>query len=219
MTPGVIHKTNNSGNLQVIEYRSWINVLIKFISTGYETSARVHNIRTGKVKDKLKPTVLGVGFIGDGKYRPTDGKNMTEEYARWSGMLTRCYSSQYLDRFPSYKGCTVCEEWHNFQNFAKWYNENHPKDGKNYEIDKDLSNFGDSGKIYSPETCLFVTPQVNTEEAHAKSYTLIDPSGKVINIYNMKKFCEENNLNDSHMISLSKGKLKQHKGWTRIVGS
>lgn len=51
--------------------------------------------------------------------------------------------------------------------------------------------------------------------ASAKTYQMIDPQGHMVTIHNMSKFCRENSLVKSHMIAVSKGKLKSHKGWTK----
>ena len=32
-------------------------------------------------------------------------------YSRWASMLERCYSKSLLEKYPSYIGCSVCEEW------------------------------------------------------------------------------------------------------------
>ena len=52
-------------------------------------------------------------------------------------MIIRCYSNNYHQREPSYKECSVCEEWLNFQNFAKWWYINYFEEG---DLDKDLLN-------------------------------------------------------------------------------
>lgn len=78
-------------------------------------------------------------------------------YSRWKDLLKRCYSAASLKKNPSYRGCTVCEEWLLFSNFRKWMI------GQNWEgmqLDKDILFEGN--KIYSPETSVFVTSQVNT---------------------------------------------------------
>ncbi|MNQ56358.1 hypothetical protein D3C85_704790 [compost metagenome] len=49
----------------------------------------------------------------------------------------------------------VCEEWHLFSNFKAWMEQ---QDWEGKELDKDL--IGD-GTLYSPETCLFVDPDLN----------------------------------------------------------
>ena len=55
-----------------------------------------------KVKDKLTPTVLGVGFVGEGRFRITINGKITSEYAVWQNMLARCYSSKYHLKNPTY---------------------------------------------------------------------------------------------------------------------
>ena len=75
-------------------------------------------------------------------------------------MLKRCYSKKCQKKQPAYKGCIVCEEWHNFQNFAKWYEENYyDVDGERMCLDKDI--LVKHNKIYSPDTCIFVPETIN----------------------------------------------------------
>lgn len=210
MVTGAEFDTNNYGRLVVVKYNSKSNVEVEFLSTGFKTSVTAGNVRSGEIRDKLKPNVYGVGFIGDGEFSPKD----KYAYQRWINMLERCYSEECQAKRPTYKGCVVCDEWHNFQNFAKWYEENYPKDGGKYHLDKDLSCYGERGKLYSPETCVFVTAQVNIEEALAKSYRFLNPKGEIVDIYNLRKFCRENNLKQSGMHNVFCGKRKSYKGWT-----
>ena len=76
-------------------------------------------------------------------------------------MLRRCYDEKLKEKYPTYfNKCTVCDEWHNFQNFAKWYNENIYQVGtERMHIDKDIRC--NNNKIYSPETCLIVPQRIN----------------------------------------------------------
>ena len=113
----------------------------------------------------------------------------------------------------TYIGCTVCELWHNFQNFAEWYDENYSAGMEGYHLDKDIKIKGN--KVYSPSTCMFVKPGDNTIQATAKHYRLNSPNGVLHEIYNMRKFCRDHELNRSSMIAVSKGKQKTHKGWTK----
>lgn len=103
--------------------------------------------------------VQGVG-INDANYvvRPTiNGKLVTcPFYGVWKGMLTRCYSSKYHERRPTYLGCSVFQEWLTFSNFRAWM-ETQDYIGK--ELDKDILFKGN--KIYSPQTCVFVPANVN----------------------------------------------------------
>lgn len=115
-------------------------------------------------------TILGVG-INDADYvvkvSPTVGRNadgtrirklewVCPFYAVWMGMLARCYSKKNLKRRPSYKGCSVCEEWLRFSKFKTWMEQ---QDWQGKQLDKDLLVRGN--KIYSPETCVFVSAEVN----------------------------------------------------------
>jgi hypothetical protein len=62
---------------------------------------------------------------------------------------------------PTYKGCTVDESWHNFQNFAAWYDKNfYEIDGERMELEKDILIKGN--KVYSPETCVFAPHSINS---------------------------------------------------------
>lgn len=38
-------------------------------------------------------------------------------WEKWRSMIKRCYSKNYSIRNPTYKGCSVCKEWHLFSNF------------------------------------------------------------------------------------------------------
>ena len=103
--------------------------------------------------------VYGVG-INDAGYAvcpTTNGKQVwCKFYDVWTGMLERCYSHKYQERKPSYRGCTVCDEWLTFSKFREWMIG---QDWDGNQLDKDLLVKGN--KIYSPSTCLFVSRQVN----------------------------------------------------------
>jgi hypothetical protein len=79
---------------------------------------------------------------------------------RWHSMLMRCTSEKLKNRFPSYADCSVCEEWKDFQIFAKWHEENYYKiDNEKMCLDKDILIKGN--KIYSPNTCVFTPQKIN----------------------------------------------------------
>ena len=78
-------------------------------------------------------------------------------YNRWSDMIRRCYSEKYQMHQPTYKECTVCEEWKSFSKFKLWMEQ---QDWQEKELDKDLLCPGN--KVYSPEACVFISSRVNT---------------------------------------------------------
>ena len=77
--------------------------------------------------------VQGVG-VNDAGYRVaikerlpcSNGKRIQKEvwmcpyYSKWKSMLVRCYSTKYHQRRPTYKDCSVCNDWLLFSNFRKW---------------------------------------------------------------------------------------------------
>ncbi|ALY07101.1 hypothetical protein VmeM32_00114 [Vibrio phage vB_VmeM-32] len=107
----------------------------------------------------MSKLVCGVGINNKGKYSATENRKKTKVYQTWQNMLERCYDTKFHEKNPTYIGCVVCDSWHYFQNFAEWYYDNYPTDGEKYQLDKDLKVHG--SKIYSPETCLFVSRTVN----------------------------------------------------------
>ncbi len=82
---------------------------------------------------------------------------MCPHYRIWVSMLNRCYSAKVQERRPNYKGCSVSEEWLAFSNFRAWMVA---QDWEGKQLDKDLLFEGN--KVYSAETCVFVTPLVNS---------------------------------------------------------
>ena len=61
--------------------------------------------------------ICGVG-VNDANYA-TSGKRMCPFYRRWINMLERCYSEKFQEKNPTYRGCSVCEEWLTFSNFKR----------------------------------------------------------------------------------------------------
>lgn len=78
-------------------------------------------------------------------------------YLAWKNMLDRCYSEKFHERQPTYKGCSVSEEWLRFSNFKSWMEA---QDFEGKQLDKDLLFEGN--RVYSDKTCVFVTKVVNT---------------------------------------------------------
>lgn len=86
-------------------------------------------------------------------------------YTTWYNMLQRTVSKKVKEKHPTYKNCTVCDEWIYLSNFKKWFDE-HYVDG--YHIDKDILS-GRIHKHYSPETCCFVPREINALFISAKA--------------------------------------------------
>lgn len=146
--------TNQNGDLIITGFADDGKYAVRFISTGYETTAYIDKIKLGKVKDKLKPRVYGKGYFGDGVYSCLTHPTL---YSRWKKMLARCYSGN----FPNYVGCEVCSQWLNFQTFANdcLSLPGFSNDLTGLDLDKDTLYKGN--KIYSPDTCHFIPHSIN----------------------------------------------------------
>lgn len=57
------------------------------------------------------------------------------------------------------------------------------------------------------------TAQYNKEYSSSKKYTFISPIGEEVQVFNLSRFCKDNNLSNGSMYHLLSGKYKQHKGW------
>ena len=152
---GSTFETLNHGAIVVVKYTNAANVLVEFTETGYKTNTCVTYIKSGKIGDKLKPSVCGVGFIGDGPY---DSKTHKDLYNRWNGMMQRCYAEKF--REGCYSGVTACPDWHNFQNFVEWSIKQIGFDVEGWELDKDIIIRGN--RIYCPNACCFIPKRINS---------------------------------------------------------
>ena len=206
---GEIYETNNFGTLEVIEYVNACKIGVRFLATGFERYTAAKEIRNGRVKDLFMPSVHGVGYMGAGTYSARTKGSITKEYSTWHGMIQRCYCPKSLEVRPTYKGCTVVKEWHNFQVFAAWFTNNYIE---GCDLDKDIKVPGN--KVYGPDTCMFVTHAENTITACAAAVVLYSPEGRRTEVYNLSKFARDNRLSQGALSAVKNGKANQHKGWT-----
>ncbi len=204
---GRVFKNNEGLEYEVLKYIKVSEVCIEFLESGYKRKVSLGHIKDGKIKDRLHKTYYGVGFLGCGKHTKGTSRKATQV---WTNMLQRCYG--HYGNHPTYKGCSVVEEWHNFQNFAKWFEENYIE---GYQLDKDIKVEGN--KVYGPDTCMFVSKKENTEAALCYKSALVSPSGEVVDIYNFRKTANELALDSSSIVKLIKGKLKTHKGYRLFI--
>lgn len=213
MKEGDLYSTSQSGMIKIVKYNSWADVRVRFLDTGYETTTRAGSARRGIVKDKLKKSVYGVGYVGDGRHKTSKNSKDTKQYSAWRHMIGRCYDEATQNKHPTYKGCTVCDEWHNFQLFADWYELTYPKDGLEYAIDKDIMSIN-GVRVYSKSTCCWVTAAKNNEKAQAKNYNFIDNKGNTVSVYNLAKYCTNKNLDYTSMRRVANGERASYKTYS-----
>ena len=96
-------------------------------------------------------------------------------YQSWKSMFCRCYDSNFQKKNPTYKDCTVCDEWLLLSNFKEWFDENYIE---GYALDKDILVKGN--KVYSPDTCCFVPSEINALLTKRQNYRGELPIGVTI---------------------------------------
>lgn len=149
---------NQGMKATIIEYRNANDIDIQF-EDGYIKTTRYCHFKSGRVINPYIPTVYGVGYIGEENTVDEYGKHV-KAYKVWHSMMKRCYSIKYQEYQPTYKGCTVCEEWHFYGDFKKWFDTNYYEvENEVMHLDKDILVKGN--KVYSPNTCIFVPQSIN----------------------------------------------------------
>ena len=143
------------------EYRKYSDVDIYFLKYNWTAeSVQYNKFKSGEIKCPYEKRVFRVGYVGEGDYKSRENGKITRVYVAWSHMLERCYDEKYKKKRLTYKGCTVCKEFHNFQNFGEWDSENYYEiEGEKMHLDKDI--LVKHNKIYSPETCIYVPQTIN----------------------------------------------------------
>ena len=150
----------NGGTITVLEYIDRQKIFVKHNDEySHCMWTRQDAIEKGMVKNPYFRSVEGVGYVGVGKFKGYLNGKATEEYSVWRSMIVRCYKESFLCKNPTYRSCSVCDEWHDFQNFAYWYTRE-DEYGRGFHLDKDILVKGN--KVYSPKTCCLVPQELNS---------------------------------------------------------
>lgn len=198
ITSGDIFDTNAGDRVVVLEYISSSAVRVFHLDgTDYIGTTSASSLRQGAVANPLRPSVVGVGYIGIGKHQAMIQGMHSIVYTSWRNMLIRVYDKKVHARFPSYIGTSVVDEWHNFQVFAEWFYAQEYSLNESFDLDKDLLVFGN--KTYGPETCSYVPKEIN--------YLLLGTSDPTKgNIQGVTR------VGDSYRVRISKNNVQEHLG-------
>lgn len=123
-------------------------------------------------KLSTKPTMIANVGINDGDYvqqrfektgkRLPSGKYQQKSvwvcpyFKVWKGFIDRCYANSVRNKVTTYLDVVVSEDWKTFSNFKAWMEK---QDWEGKHLDKDF--LSDGQKIYSENTCVFITPSLN----------------------------------------------------------
>jgi hypothetical protein len=162
--------TKQGYEIEIVEYISNNNCTIKFNDErgSIRYNVAIKEIKNGAVTNYYHRSKYDVGYIGEGNYCSSKDNVNQRDYDYWDGIYKRCYNINVHNHHPNYINCSVAEEWHNFQNFGKWFEDNFNFDYmQNWCLDKDILVKGN--KIYSPETCCFVPNEINVVLTSSKA--------------------------------------------------
>lgn len=156
--------SNNYGDYNVLrkDYKTQ-RYEIQFLNTGYISEVTQSQVSLGEVKDYYARSVNGVGYYGNYKSEyllDGLGKYHKRWVNTWENMIRRC-SSDYKEQWEEYRDTYVSSEFQSCENFLTWVVENKPIDTELLsvlQLDKDYY----SSDVYSPETCVLLTPKENT---------------------------------------------------------
>ncbi len=100
--------------------------------------------------------IYGVG-VNDWKGGVKEDGKIIKSYVNWFSMLRRCYDpSTHISR-PTYKECTVREDWRWFSKYKSWYDVEFFEGS---QVDKDILIPGN--KEYSKDTCVMIPGWLNS---------------------------------------------------------
>lgn len=154
---------NNFGSKMVItDYRKNKDIDVYFPKYNWVSKNKQYSdFKKGNIKCVYEERFYNKGYIGEGKYKAKINGKPTRHFKVWNDMLKRCYSSKYIEKHQTYKGCRVHDSWLNFQIFSEWYYNNFYQISEELmSLDKDILYKGN--KIYSPDTCVFTPQRINS---------------------------------------------------------
>lgn len=157
---GEVNYNNRKGTkMIIIKYNSSTDVTVEFQDEfKFKRHTSYAKFKKGNVGNPYDRTVFDVGYFGVGKYNSKKHKNA---YKAWCSMIERCYSKKFQDKHKNYINHTVCDEWHNFQNFAEWYEINYYEvPNERIEVENNILMKGNTE--YCPEYSILSPQRINT---------------------------------------------------------
>ena len=175
---GSVFKTNNYGDVVVLEYNNASDVTIKFLNTGNIRKTATSELRNGEIRDNEAFPVYKVGVM-DIPNELRRGQPHPREYSIWNGVRQRCYNEYIRDKLMPYKGVEMSDNFKIYSYFKEWCNKQIGFDQDNWQLDKDI--LSKDNKVYSEDTCCFVPPEINCAVTNNKSVRGQFPQGVIYN--------------------------------------
>lgn len=144
---GDIITTKNGDIIEIVDYQNYDNIYIKF-QNGFIKKTTGYRILTATPKPNYTSDQIAK-------------VNNRKAYKCWEKILNRAKYNTKAHNKMAYADVSICDEWLDYSNFEKWYEENYYEiDGERMDIDKDILVKGN--RVYSSETCIFAPQTINT---------------------------------------------------------
>lgn len=134
------------------------------------------------------------------------------------GMIQRCTNPNNSSYYNyGAKGVTISDKWLDFEGFLEdidslpgWDEDRYVPD--KLALDKDIF-WGN--KVYSKETCRFVTPEENNTMKPNQQHKLVgySPEKKLYRFHSANGFAKEHNIGTNGIFTCARGETLQHWGW------
>lgn len=212
---GSIYDSKNYGKCTVLGKDHDDYYFVQFLDTGSISSFRAKHIKTGSIRDPYAKKVCLVGCTGNlptvGDYKPY--------YSIWHDMIHRCYDPNNK-RFHAYRNVVVSLDWCTFSNFyadcikLPGYDKEKVERGE-LVIDKDSKQRFQTLKIYSKDTCVWITKHENNkmQDGQQRRFVAVSPTGEVFNDCNITDFARVHDLERRGISAVLHGRNKTTKGW------
>ena len=132
-------------------------------------------------------------------------------------MINRCYNPNNKRYNPN---VSVTERWLIFENF---YHDCTNIDGFDATLvetgelvlDKDAKQRFQNKKIYSAETCQWISKaeNISMQDKQQRPFIAVSPTGEILEDYNITKFASEHNLTRKHISAVLHKRIKSTGGW------
>lgn len=193
---GKTFKTKRCGDATVIKHNEKQRACwrVRFNDTGYEVNVSKWQITSGQIRDPFKPQVLGIGIPGD-----VDYSKYGDLAKIWRGLIYRCYdpNNSSYGRYGEV-GVTMAQEWLFLPKFISDCLELPGFDwdlftANKLHLDKDMKQRFQSCKVYSKDTCMWLSPEdnVRVQDGQMKPFKVTDTEGNTSIHYNVSAFARE----------------------------
>ena len=156
---------NGNGMWYVEEYLNTSNVKVRLMGTNFTQTVQWYRLQDGHINNPYKLNKFG-GYIGVDENNQAfnfKDKYINRAYHLWFNMLQRVGENEM------YNNVSICSRWVCFANFLedlpsiKGYDKWLLAGKYEYVLDKDIMQQGIDNKVYSADTCCFVTIHENLQ--------------------------------------------------------